>query len=172
MQRGRRCEVYLNRSTAVGSRERLPGCRKPFSRLAWPEAFLTAFSQSFSAIIILCFFDSYHNSFSLEQLKFSRIPCHMTDQLSNNKEMCEGNECTWEGWGCILIRSHHERIYDVVHLSSLVRIQPDLHHNGCPTYTTAPCQALAWVHRPRFLAFSPANCRLTFVLERQYGSFD
>jgi hypothetical protein len=81
-----------------------------------------------------------HNNYSLEPLNFSQIPCRMTDQLSNNKWICEGNECTWEGWGIILVPSHHESICVSVHLSSLVRIEPELYHTDSPTYTTLPCR--------------------------------
>ena len=46
----------------------------------------------------------------------------------------------------MVVPSHHESIYALVHLPSLVQIEPELHHNDSPTYTTLPCQALAW-HR-------------------------
>ena len=39
------------------------------------------------------------NSYLLEPLNFSQSPCRMTDQLSNNKAICEGNESALEGWG-------------------------------------------------------------------------
>jgi hypothetical protein len=32
----------------------------------------------------------------------------------------------------------------LVQLPSLVRIEPELHHNDSPTYTTLPCQVRAW----------------------------
>jgi hypothetical protein len=38
----------------------------------------------------------------------------------------------------------YESIYVLVHLSSLVRIEPELHHNDSPTYTTLPCQPRVW----------------------------
>ena len=44
----------------------------------------------------------------------------------------------------MLVPSHHESIYALVHLSSLVRIEPELHHTDSTTYTTLPCQDRAW----------------------------
>jgi hypothetical protein len=35
----------------------------------------------------------------------NQIPCPVTDQLSNNKAICEENEYSWEGWGIILVPS-------------------------------------------------------------------
>ena len=69
----------------------------------------------------------------------------MTDQLSNNKAMCERNEYTsGEGRGIILVPSHHETIYVLEHLPSLVRMEHESHHNDSPIYTTLPCHARAW----------------------------
>jgi hypothetical protein len=100
---------------------------KSFSQLAWPEAFLTTFSQPISGIISSCFFRQLPiTAIHQNHLNSAEILSYACDQLSNNKAMCEGNECTWEGWGIILVRSHHERIDDVVYLPSFVRIQPDL----------------------------------------------
>jgi hypothetical protein len=56
----------------------------------------------------------------------------------------QGNEYALEGRGIILVPSHHESIYVLVHFPSLVRIEPELHHNDSPTYTTLSCQARVW----------------------------
>ena len=59
--------------------------------------------------------------------------------------MCERNEYTsGEGRGIILVPSHHESIYVLLHLPSLVPIETELHHDDSPTYTTLPCQPRAW----------------------------
>jgi hypothetical protein len=34
----------------------------------------------------------------------------------------------------------YESIYVVLHLPSLVRIEPEFHHDDSPTYATLPCQ--------------------------------
>ena len=68
----------------------------------------------------------------------------MTDQLSNNKAICEGNESALGGVMYILVLSHYESIYVSVHMQAFARIEPELHHMDSPTYSTLPCQARAW----------------------------
>ena len=68
----------------------------------------------------------------------------MTDQLSNNKAICEGNESALGGVRYILVLSHYESIYSRVYLQSIVQIGPELQQNDAPTYTILRCQACAW----------------------------
>jgi hypothetical protein len=72
----------------------------------------------------------------------------MTDQLHNNKVICEG---TW---------TNMESIYVFLHLSSLVRIEPELYHNDCPTYTTLPYQPRVWERQ--------SNKRITCLVSFQH----
>ena len=59
-----------------------------------------------------------------------------------------GANMPWRGevlyW--YLLMRVYTRVYMFyfVHLSSLVRIEPKLHLNDSPTYTTLPCQPRAW----------------------------
>ena len=46
--------------------------------------------------------------------------------------------------GTLLVPSHHESIYALVHLPFLVRIEPEMNHTDSPTYTTLPYQPRVW----------------------------
>jgi hypothetical protein len=52
-----------------------------------------------------------------------------------------GTNMPWRGEVLNWYLLNHESIYALVHLPSLVRIEPELHHTDSPTYTTLPCQA-------------------------------
>ncbi len=78
----------------------------------------TFFRSCNQNLLILWVTTLTHNSYSLEPLNFSQIPCRITDQLSNTEAICEGNdEYTWannclgqahlQGWGIIMVPSYH-----------------------------------------------------------------